>query len=53
VKSTAFGAVALWITGGAFALLLVALILRTFRRTRNRRSRRAIDAIATPTGAIS
>ncbi|MCW2525709.1 MAG: hypothetical protein JWM76_569 [Pseudonocardiales bacterium] len=53
VKSTAFGAVALWITGGAFALLVVALILRTFRRTQNRRSRRTIDPMATPTGAIS
>jgi hypothetical protein len=53
VKSTAFGAVALWITGGAFALLLVALIIRTFRRTRDRRTRRTIEPMATPTGAIS
>ena len=53
VKSTAFGAVALWITGVAFGVLILALAIRTVRRIRHRTPRPPREALATPTGAIS
>jgi hypothetical protein len=36
VKSTAFGAVGLWITGVAFGVLVLALLIRAIRRIRRR-----------------
>lgn len=49
VRSNAFGTLALWITGIAFAILVLAILIRLLRRVRARRRKRPVPTIAPAT----
>lgn len=49
VRSNAFGTLALWITGIAFAILVLAILIRLLRRVRARRRKRPVATIAPAT----
>ncbi len=49
VRSNAFGTLALWITGIAFAILVLAILIRLLRRVRAHRRKRAAATIAPAT----